>query len=786
MNWLPLLAAAAVTPAPPANILLVTIDTLRADRVGAYGYTGAQTPTLDRLARDGVLVQDAVVQVPQTRPSHASLFTGRLPYEHGLRDNFSPPLPARFPTLATSLRGRGYATAGFVGAYPVSRDSGLDRGFDHFDDPFSSEGKREAADERSERHAGEVVDRALAWLEASKRRPFFAWVHLFDPHAPYAPPAPWRERFAKQPYDGEVAYADSQLARLLAWLDGAGERERTLVVVTSDHGEGLGDHGEDEHLLFVYDTTLRVPLLARWPGRLRAGTRVQGQFRSVDLLPTLLDLLGAPPVPTSGASRKPAFETGAPIPDNESYAESLYGQLHFGYAPLRSLRSGGLKYIEAPRAELYDLHRDPGETRNRLRERGLTATTMQKQLRAHDKTEPAAATAAVDEDAAEKLAALGYLGGAFFSGTSSGDDPKDKIVEFQTHRRETTQALDLFRRRDYAGAARVFERLDRPAQRADGQVVERHSFNVSFYLGRSLLEMRRFDAAIAPLSDALELSPNTVHTYLYLSRAFAGAGRVPEALATAERGLERAPRNAELHQMKGRLLLRRGDVPGGQASLEKASSLAPKNALVAVDLSNLHRNRGDLPRGLAEAERAVRLDARSPETQVALGLALGALEREDEAAAAFRKAVDLAPRHPDALFFLAATELRAGRPDAATALLDRLKSAFPDYPGAAELRAQTGRAASPPAGAFRLRLLRVADRAEAEEALRRLGEGIDFARLAREISSDRSAAQGGDLGPIRVEDLAEPLRGAAAALSPGQWSAILETSDGFVLLKRER
>lgn len=787
MQLLPLLVAAATTPAPATNLLLVTIDTLRADRVGAYGYTGAQTPALDGLARDGVLVEDAVVQVPQTRPSHASLFTGRLPYEHGLRDNFSPPLPERFPTLATLLRGRGFATAGFVGAYPVSRDSGLDRGFDHFDDPFSSQGKREAADERSERRAGEVVDRALAWLKSTERRPFFAWVHLFDPHAPYAAPVPWRERFAKQPYDGEVAYADAQVARLLAWLDGAKERQRTLVVVTADHGEGLGDHGEDEHLLFIYDSTLRVPLLARWPGRLPRGARIKGQFRSVDLLPTLLDLLGAPPAPTSGASRKQALATGAPIPENESYAESLYGQLHFGYAPLRGLRSGGMKYIEAPRAELYDLRRDPGEAHNRLRERGLTATTMQKRLQAYDKTEPAAASAAIDPEAAEKLAALGYLGGAFFSGTSSGDDPKDRIGEFQTHRRETTEALDLFRRRDYAGAARVFERLARPSKRPDGQVVERHSFNVSFYLGRSLLEMRRFDAAIAPLTDALELSPNTVHAYLYLSRAYAGAGRVPEALATAERGLERAPRNADLHQMKGRLLLRRGDATGARAALEKAGSLDPKNALVAVDLANLHRNRGDLPRALAEAERAVRLDPRSPETQVALGLALGALQRESDAAAAFRKAVELAPHHPDGLFFLAATELRAGRSDAAAALLERLKREFPEYPGAAELRARAGQATPEPSeGAVRLRLLRVAGRPQAEEAVRRLGEGIDFAILAREISSDRSAAQGGDLGAVRVEDLAEPLRGAAAALSPGELSAILETNDGFVLLKRDR
>src|SRR6266571_943104 len=381
------------TATSPPDVLLITIDTLRADHVGAYGYAAAQTPGLDRLAREGVLLEEAVAQVPQTRPSHASLFTGRYPFEHGIRDNISAPLPSKIPTLATLLARAGYDTAAFIGAYPVSRASGLDQGFATFDDPFgageatpphptlSPRGERDGWEPRSERRASEVVDRALAWLGKPHDKPFFLWIHLYDPHAPYESPAPFRQRFAKHPYDGEIAYADAQANRLLAWLDRARRRANTMVVATSDHGEGLGDHRESEHMLLVYDSTLRVPMLVSWPGHLRAGARVGGQFRSVDLLPTVLDLLALPPVPTSGASRAAALREGARIPESESYAESLYGSLHFGYAPLRALRGHGWKYVDAPRAELYRVADDPGETKNLLAAQGPIASGMRAHLR---------------------------------------------------------------------------------------------------------------------------------------------------------------------------------------------------------------------------------------------------------------------------------------------------------------------------------------------------------------------------------------------------------------------
>jgi arylsulfatase A-like enzyme/Tfp pilus assembly protein PilF len=778
---LSLLLAAAGAP----NLVLVTIDTLRADRVGAYGRAAARTATLDRLAREGILVEEAVVQVPQTRPSHASIFTGRNPYEHGLRDNFSPPLDKKLPLLTELLRAKGWATGAFIGAYPVSRDSGLDRGFQVFDDPFTGAAVA-AREERSERRAAEVVDKALAWLEGVKARPFFLWVHVFDPHHPYEPPEPWRQRFAQDPYDGEVAYADAQLGRLLEWIDRSGLRDSTLVVATSDHGEGLGDHGEDEHMLFVYDSTLRVPLLLRWPGVLPAGARVRGQFRSVDLLPTLLGLLDVPAPPTSGASRAAELKQGSALPVNESYAEALYGQLHFGYAPLHALRADGWKYVDAPRPELYHVRDDSGEARNRLDDRSNVADAMRQRLRSYDPGRAPAAAAAVDPQAAERLAALGYVGGGFFSGSASGADPKDKIVEFQAQQRAVTRALRLFRDGRHEEVVRTLKPLTEPTRTSDGQIVERHSFNVSLYLGRSLLALRRFPEAVAPLRDAVALSPSSIMAHVHLVQALAGAGESSEALAAAEQGLEVAPRNADLHQMKGRLLLRRGDAAGARRALEHARALDPDNALVRVDLSGLYRTSGDLPRAMEEAETAVRLAPASPEALVARGLVRGARGDADGAAADFRSALKADADYPDALYFLAMVDLQAGRGAEASQGLERLLAREPRYPGAAQALVQARSKLVTPAGGVRLRLIRVRERAQAEELARRLAQGADFAALAREASDDASAATGGDLGMIPVGDLASPLRIAVASLGPGQVSGVVETPHGFVLLKREQ
>jgi arylsulfatase A-like enzyme/tetratricopeptide (TPR) repeat protein len=780
----PFVLAVASVP----NVVLVTIDTLRGDRVGAYGYRAGETAAMDRLAREGVLVEDAVVQAPQTRPSHASIMTGRYPHEHGIRDNYSSPLSRTTPTLASVLRDHGWDTAAFIGAYPVARPSGLNRGFTVFDDPFGA-GDATTRQARTERRAAEVVDHALAWLGQPRSKPFFLWVHLFDPHAPYEPPSPWRERFTKAPYDGEVAYSDAQLARLVGGLDAKGLRGRTLVIVTSDHGEGLGEHGEDEHMFFVYDSTLRIPLLLSWPGRLPAGARVRGQFRSVDLFATVLELVGVTAPPSSGVSRAAFLRPDGLIPDNESYAETLYPQIHFGYAPLRSLRTGGWKYIDAPRAELYRLLDDPGEVRNLAPERASVAGEMRGRLATHDRQAGVAPVQpALDPEAAARLAALGYVGGGpAAGGTVSGADPKDKIREVQSYQRDMRDAMRLYNERKVDAALRLFRRL--------AGFVDIPSFNVEYYFGRCLLEKRRFAEAIPHLKKAADMTPTrrtasglaAAPVYAWLTQAYAGAGQDENALATLERGLTVAPANPELLRVKGSILLQRGDLAGARLALEKARGIDATDARLHVELANLHRNLGDPALALEEAKEALRLDPRSVEGHVARGLALGALRREEDAAAALQEALRLAPDDADALFYLGSIELRAGRAEPAVRLLSRLVEEAPDYPQArATLDLARGRVAPISPGSVHLRLLRVADRSQAEKIAVRLKAGESFAEVARAESADPSAAQGGDLGNVNPVDLAEPLRTAAAALAPGEVSPILETPAGFVLLERER
>jgi arylsulfatase A-like enzyme/tetratricopeptide (TPR) repeat protein len=772
-----LVLLAALAAAPPANLLLVTIDTLRADRLHAYGHA-IDTPATDVLARTGVLVEDATVQAPQTRPSHASFLTGRQPYEHRIRDNFSPPLDPKAPTLATLLRARGYDTAAFIASVVLTASSGLDRGFGLYDDPFSSKNRSAVPDE--ERRGEDVVSSALAWLKKSRTRPFFAWVHLYDPHAPYEPPEPYRKRYAGRLYDGEVAYADAQIGRLLDFLERQGLRGRTLVVVTSDHGEGLGDHGEEEHMMFLYDSTLRVPLLLSWPGMLPAGARVTGQFRSIDLLPTVLELLGSPPASTSGASRAASLRSGARIPDNESYAESLYGSIHFGYAPLRALRAEGWKYVEAPRAELYDLRADPGEGKNLLDVRGQVAERMRERLR-HQDTAVARTAPVVPPDAGtmERMAALGYVGGAAArTGGGAGPDPKDKIREFQAFTRDSRRAVRLFQAGDYDGAIALLAPLAR------SEII---SLEVQFFLGRSLVRRKRYPEAAQALETAVALLPKWSPPYFELSHAYLGMGEAAKALAVIDRGLQVDPRSADLHRARGLVLQRLGNRPGARAALERARDLDPRDAKLRLMLSAVYRDDGDLTRAIAEVREAVRLEPGSPDGGNALGLLLAATGRETEAEAAFRSALKARPDDPDALFNLAEVYRRTRRAKEAVDLLERLIAKSPGFPGAARaLEAARRDAAAPGPGQVRLALLRVSTREEAEELARRLAGGEDFAALARARSMDPSASRGGDLGLVRPQEMAEPMRSAAAGLAVGALSPILETRAGYVILLRQR
>ncbi|HSM52386.1 MAG TPA: sulfatase-like hydrolase/transferase, partial [Thermoanaerobaculia bacterium] len=409
--------------APGAPVVLISIDTLRSDRLPAYGYRAGATPAIDRLAADGILFESAWAQVPLTLPSHASLFTGLLPPAVGVRSNLGYRLePGRGTPLAAALAGHGYATGGAVSAYVLRRETGIAAGFESYDDAIAF--SPEATLSELERTGERTVDAALAWLGGVADRPFFLFLHLFEPHFPYEPPSPFRERLA-DPYDGEIATADAAVGRLLDWLSDRGLYEKAVIVLVSDHGEGLGDHGEQEHGILLYRESLQVPLIVKLPGQRRAGERVERPVGLIDVAPTLYELLDVPP-PAGLEGRSLLAPAMGEEASRAIYAETVYPRIHLGWSELRTMVDGRWQYIEGPDPELYDLAKDPGQRENVLTRERREYRRLADRLAEIPLALEAAREASAEERA--KLAALGYLAGSAPETSGPRPDPKREIA----------------------------------------------------------------------------------------------------------------------------------------------------------------------------------------------------------------------------------------------------------------------------------------------------------------------------------------------------------------------
>ncbi|HXW04955.1 MAG TPA: sulfatase [Vicinamibacterales bacterium] len=433
--FLPVCLGGCATPARPpeasSSVLIVTLDTTRADYVSAYGSMRVWTPNLDRLAADGVVFEQAMTVAPLTLPAHCSLFTGLLPPRHGVRDNAGASLAASYQTLAEVLQRRGFETGAFVGSVVLEHGRGLEAGFDVYSDGITT--GRTSSGIGLQRRADQIVDEAIAWLEERDRAPFLLWVHLYDPHAPYAPPEPFRTAYGDDPYAGEVAFADAQVGRLLDALDGRRRLDRPVVVVVGDHGESLTEHGETGHGIFIYQNVIRVPLIIRAAGV--APRRVAEVTRLVDVMPTVLELVAVSSPATDGVSLVATMTGRVGALDLEAYSESLYPE-RFGWSPLRALRAGRFKLIEAPRPELYDLQTDPTEQHNIHATRPAVATAMSRRLAALAQLGPTAREGHFYRPAREtleRLAALGYVAAGRTTVDQPGPvlpDPKDHIGEY--------------------------------------------------------------------------------------------------------------------------------------------------------------------------------------------------------------------------------------------------------------------------------------------------------------------------------------------------------------------
>ncbi len=658
------------------NLVVVTLDTTRADRVGAYGFKNIETPAIDRLASDGVLFDQAMASAPLTLPSHCSIFTGRFPPEHGVRDNGGFFLAPSQLTLASFLKSKGFRTGAVVGAYVLDGKWGLNQGFETYVDDFDLSkvtGGFGIGDVK--RPGNEVVDRALPWLEKVKHERFFAWLHFYDPHSPYESPEPFKSRYEDRPYSGAIAFTDSQVARVVAFLEQNGLLDRTVIAVMGDHGEGLNQHGEGTHGFFIYESTTRVPFIIRSPFEKVRGRRVADPVRTVDLLPTVLDLMGiAPPKGIEGVSLAPLMTGTRATLDLEGYAEALYPLHHFGWSELKAWRAGQFKVIDAPRPELYDLTKDPEETNNLYAARRSLADTMIARLRSRESDAAARASSGtspeIDPEARERLAALGYVG-SFVATVSSPAaeraDPKDKIRLFNL----MTDSREIAR--DEGSFARVVSMLNSVIAE-DPKVID-----AWFNLGNAYYKVGRFQEAIGYFTRALELKPDYDLAVINMANAYRKLGRDDAALAGYERYLQIDPKNANVRYQLGEIYLDRGDIPAAERNFRLALDLDKRLASARNALGAVAFKRGDM----SGAEREIRaaLDVKSDVRLAHYNLALIAEERGDLAAAEteYKRELELHPNSYKAAFNLGRLYESRGKAAAQIAALKQSIEANPRF-----------------------------------------------------------------------------------------------------------
>jgi arylsulfatase A-like enzyme/Tfp pilus assembly protein PilF len=645
---------AAPVSKPGLDVLLVTLDTTRADRLGCYGYSSAKTRHLDRLAAEGTRFETVIAPAPITLPSHSSILTGLYPFEHGVRNNGNFYLAARFETLATRLKARGYRTGAFVSSFILDRRYGLDRGFDVYDDRMEGEFKQVVALQAERR--GDRTALALGrWIDERAKEPgapFFAWLHLYDPHEPYSPPRPFRDIFASDPYEGEIAFVDAIVASVLDRLGGAGLLDRTLVVFSGDHGESLGEHGESTHSMFVYDAALRVPLVFWRPGLVPAGKVITDPVRLVDVAPTILDLAGAPGLAAPHARSLVPLLTGrgasAPPP---AYSETLLPKFYMNWAPLRAFRDGHFKLIDAPRPELFDLASDPGELHNLYAEQPRTAATLREGLDRLVASGDAMSVQTLDREAMEKLAALGYIGAGAepaASDATSLADPKDFIALFDRLRQANSAVRD--RRFDEAIPIVTAVLASDP----------RNAF-ATLVLGSAYMGKGSSREAITQFRRYLELVPTSSYAHQWMAICYVRLGERDLALREAEAALALDPRFTDARVLKAGVLATRGEHDAAIRVLREAIATDPEKPMIRLDLAKILAEAGRRDEARAEYETALRLEPESVPALTGLGALLAGTGDLQGAEAALRRALGHDPEATQARFNLAQVLERAKR-----------------------------------------------------------------------------------------------------------------------------
>lgn len=775
----PLLLAAALAGCSRShpNVVVVTFDTVRWDHVGwSTGRTDV-TPTLDAMAARGVWFSTAIAPQPLTLPSHTSIFTGRYPTRHGVRNNGTYRVPDEEETLAELFQAEGYATHAIVSAFVLDSQFGLDQGFDGYDDDLAG-GPKQKMFMFKEIRAAQTADKAVRWLREGRPRdrPFFLWLHFFDPHADYEPPDDVALEFPGDPYRGEIHYADRELGRVLEELDDQRLLDETLFAFTSDHGDSLGEHGERTHGLFVYDATTRVPLLIAGPG-VPAGQRVDGVVRSLDLFPTIAELAGLEPSgPLDGASLRPLWRGKGD--ERTAYLETFTPRENFGWSELRGLRSATVKVIQAPQPEVYDLVADPRETRNLHGAsepegaRPLFAG-LARRIEEDRYGEESAAAHEADSETRQKLAALGYVWGAKVTGDAPLADPKEKIRSWERFQ----VAQQLIRDKHFEPAIAAIRAI--LAEDA-GNVVAMGS------LAGALARTGDEEGALATYRKMIELDAQQDVAYLGAARLLAKRGEFDEATALVEAMMAKQPDNPDGPVAMGDLLLEREAFDEAERWFRKALELDPHSMVAASGLGNCLNRADQLPEArdvlvaarrhdpshhattynlavvterlgdrraaLALYREAVALDPDHSMSWNNLGSLLDRNGEREEAIAAVRKAHELDPENVEATYNLGALLSNAGRPAEAIPFLLEAVQRRPDLAAAPPLLARalaaTGRvdealalwrqiAAQAPPALFQVAKLELGrGRREAARAALRQLIAVDGDRARQAIARD--------------------------------------------------
>jgi arylsulfatase A-like enzyme/Tfp pilus assembly protein PilF len=674
----------------------VTLDTTRADRIGCYGAKDVETPRLDALAAGGVRFSAAVSPMPLTLPVHATLFTSLLPGAHGVRDNGGYKLSPETLTLAEVLQERGFATGGFVSAFVLDHRWGIAQGFDRYLDDFDLKSQEKLAMGEIQRPGNETIDHALAWVREVKDRRFFAWIHLYDPHAPYEPPEPYRTRYAGRAYDGEIAWTDELVGRVIDELGRLDLADRTVVLVLADHGESLGEHGEHGHGYFVYEQVAHVPAILATPHKGLRGRVVSEVVRTLDFAPTLLELVGAGGAlpKAQGVSLVPLLAEGKP-PARDGYTESFYARFHYGWSELRAIRTKRWHFIEAPKAELYDLERDPGETANLASTELLTVERLRESLaefeRASAPQVAAVAPVEEDEETLRKLASLGYIGGsAVDAGASWRDlpDPKDRFGVYERMSRirslvkagKEDEAIPLLE----AVIAEAPEVIDayytlancRYKQREWSAAVELYRKTLSLRpdhdyamigLADTLVAQDKVDDAIAGYEHFLSQDPANAQILYRLAQVQLDAGRNDDAKANFLKTLATEPKTARAEVGLGVVAFRAKDEAGSRAALSRALAIDPKARWARYNRALVEEASGNVPAAVSDYRAEI---ADYPDAYKALFNLGRLLEKSGDRAAAvdaYRKAIEAQPDWGIGRFYLARTLLESGDLDGARA-----------------------------------------------------------------------------------------------------------------------